>query len=185
MDTRVKKLINVHPLKNEIVEVVLSSWNQIFESKIGDYKIGIDIFPSPQILSFFLHELVAHNLSIKNKDYRVGAPKNEKDIHCISDPKLGIEIKGSSNPTQIFANRSYAQPSSDKEQKAKDGYYLAINFEKITKNNPKPKIKLIRFGYLIHSDWIAQIAATGQQARLSPKTYKQKFEVLYQCNKHS
>jgi len=183
MNTRVKKLINAHPLKNEIVNVVLSSWDQIFISKIGDYTIGKDIFPNPQILSFFLHELVAHNLSLKNEDYRVGVLKNEKDIHCISNPNFGIEIKGSSNPTQIFANRSYAQPSSSAEKKAKNGYFLAINFDKITKSNPKPKIKLIRFGYLVHSDWIAQTAATGQQARLSPETYKQKFEVLYQYNK--
>lgn len=40
-------LIDKHPLKNKIVEVVLKSWEDIFLSKIGSYSIGKEIFPSP------------------------------------------------------------------------------------------------------------------------------------------
>ena len=94
-------------------------------------------------------------------------------------PELGIEIKASSNRTQIFANRSYAQPSSQSEEKDKNGYYIGINFEKFTKTNRTPQILQIRFGYLEHSDWIAQKSETGQQARLSPDADKNKFFVLY------
>lgn len=179
MKAGIKCKLDAHPLKDELRNIVLESWKQIFDSKIGDYQIGKDIFPSPQIISFFLHELVAHNISKKHPEYRVGVSKDEKDIHCTSDIELGIEIKGSSNNSQIFANRSYAQPSSDSEVKNKNGYYLAINFEKLSKDNPNPKILLIRFGYLVHEDWIAQKAATGQQARLAPETYKEKFVTLY------
>ena len=56
-----KILIKKHPLSTqEIKEVVLQSWNDIFQSKIGKrgYKIGKDIYPKPQILGFFLHELI-------------------------------------------------------------------------------------------------------------------------------
>jgi hypothetical protein len=82
-------------------------------------------------MSFLLHELVAHYLSLKHPGvYRVGASKTEKDIHCITDSSLSIEIKGSSHPSQIFANRSYAQPQSGNGQKDKNGFYIAINFEK-------------------------------------------------------
>lgn len=173
-------LIDKHPLKNKIVEVVLKSWEDIFLSKIGSYSIGKEIFPSPQIMSFFLHELVAHNLSLLYPEiYKVGVLKNEKDIHCITDPKMGIEIKASSNPSQIFANRSYAQPSSGHELKDKNGYYLAINFEKVTRDNPHPKILKIRFGFLEHNDWIPQSASTGQQARLSKSAYETKLITLY------
>lgn len=91
---------------------------------------------------------------------------------------MGIEIKASSNPSQIFANRSYAQPSSGHELKDKNGYYLAINFEKVTRDNPHPKI-LIRFGFLEHNDWIPQSASTGQQARLSKSAYETKLITLY------
>lgn len=178
--SKTQELVNKHPLKDEIKDVVLKSWDDIFNSKIGSFNIGKEIFPSPQILSFFLHELVAHYLSLKYpKRYKVGELKNEKDVHDMEDPSMGIEIKGSSHATQIFANRSYAQPSSDSETKDKNGYYVTINFEKISKDNPKPKITIIRFGYLEHKDWIAQKAATGQQARLTPEAYKSKLIEIY------
>lgn len=177
------ELISNHPLKDEIVPIVLKAWDDIFNSKIGSFTIGKEIFPSPQILSFFLHELVAHYLTLKYPDiYKVGTLKNEKDVHNIIDPSMGIEIKGSSHPTQIFANRSYAQPSSDSETKDKNGYYLTINFEKISRDNPHPKILKIAFGYLEHSDWIAQTSQTGQQARLRPAAYKEKLITLYPRN---
>ncbi len=175
------KLINKHPLKDEIVDVVLQSWEDIFNSKVGSYTIGKEIFPGPQIMSFFLHELVAHNLSLKHRGvYKVGDSKTEKDIHNLEDPSMGVEIKASSNKDKIFANRSYAQPSSDSETKDKNGYYLAINFEKFSKRVKKPRIRLIRFGYLEHKDWTPQKSSTGQQAHLSEQAYKSKLITLYQ-----
>ena len=178
--SKTEELINKHPLKNKIVEIVLKSWDDIFKSKVGSFTIGKEITPSPQIMSFFLHELVAHYLSLEYpKEDKVGESKTEKDIHNMKKPELGIEIKASSNPTQIFANRSYAQPSSQSEEKDKNGYYIGINFEKFTKTNRTPQILQIRFGYLEHSDWIAQKSETGQQARLSPDADKNKFFVLY------
>lgn len=178
--SKTEELINKHPLKNKIVDIVLKSWDDIFKSKVGSFTIGKEITPSPQMMSFFLHELVAHYLSLEYpKEYKVGESKKEKDIHNIKKPELGIEIKASSNPTQIFANRSYAQPSSQSEEKDKNGYYIGINFEKFSKTNRNPQILQIRFGYLEHSDWIAQKSETGQQARLSPDADKNKFIVLY------
>jgi len=179
------KLIANHPLSSqEIVNVVLKSWDDIFNSQIGSFKIGKEIFPTPQIMSFFLHELVAHYLSVKYKDvYRVGISKDEKDIHHITDQSLSVEIKGSSNKSQIFGNRSYAQPQSGKGQKDKNGYYITINFEKFPKDRSRrPDILIIRFGYLEHTDWIAQKAATGQQARLGTDVYKYKLKELYNRN---
>lgn len=176
------ELIAKHPMtKDEIVETILKSWEDIFNSKIGSFSIGKEIEPNPQIMSFLLHELVAHYLTLKHPGiYKVGTEKNEKDIHCITDSSLSIEIKGSSHPNQIFANRSYAQPQSGNGQKDKNGYYIAINFEKFDNVKPNlPKILLIRFGYLEHTDWIAQAAATGQQARLSADVYNYKLKQIF------
>lgn len=173
-------LVGNHPLLPELADVVLDSWKAIFNSKIGDFYIGKDIFPEPQIMGFFLHDLIALFLSERHKgEYKLGAPHVEKDVHCVEHPDLSFEIKTSSNTNQIFGNRSYAQPATNNEAKSKDGFMLAVNFEKFTPDNLQPKIKLIRFGYLEHSDWIAQSAATGQQARLSPETYRMKFVKLY------
>ena len=180
---KTRELVDNHPLKDKIKDVVLKSWNDIFNSKIGSFSIGKEIFPSPQILSFFLHELVAHYLSLMYPNrYKVGELKGEKDVHDMVDPSMGIEIKASSNATQIFANRSYAQPSSESETKDNNVYYITINFKKISKSNPYPKILIIRFGYLEHRDWIAQKAATGQQARLAPEAYKNKLIEIYRNN---
>lgn len=174
------RLVKSHPLLSELADVVLKSWNAIFESKIGEFYIGKDIFPEPQIMGFFLHDLIALYLSSSHKgEYKLGSPHIEKDVHCMNNPNLSFEIKTSSNPTQIFGNRSYAQPSTGNDAKSKDGFMLAINFEKFTSENHHPQIKMIRFGYLEHSDWIAQTTSTGQQARLSPETYKVKFVKLY------
>ena len=76
------QLIAKHPIPiNEIVETVLKSWKDIFNSKIGSFYIGKEIEPVPQIMSFLLHELVAHYLSLKHPGvYIVGKEKTEKDI---------------------------------------------------------------------------------------------------------
>ena len=175
-------LIASHPITpDEIVAIVLKSWDDIFNSKIGSFSIGKEIEPAPQIMSFLLHELVAHYLSIMHPGvYKVGTEKSEKDIHCISDDTLSIEIKGSSHSTQIFANRSYAQPQSGSGKKNKDGYYIAINFEQFKNTKPNlPKILKIRFGYLNHTDWVAQKSETGQQAKLTPDVYKYKLKQIF------
>jgi ScaI restriction endonuclease len=181
-------LIANHPLsETEIVEVVLKSWDDIFNSRIGSFNIGKEIFPTPQIMSFFLHELVAHYLSLQHKDiYKVGTLKDEKDIHHFKDTSLSVEIKGSSNDSQIFGNRSYAQIDSGKGQKDKSGYYITINFEKFSKDKLRiPEILVIRFGYLDHTDWNAQKSETGQKATLKPDVYKFKLKTLYNAKDKS
>lgn len=177
------ELIKNHPLSTKIiVEEILKSWDQIFKSKIGVFSIGKQIFPSPQIMSFLLHELVGHNISLRYpKIFNAGTIKNEKDIVHKKDNFYSIEIKASSHPNQIFGNRSYAQPDSKVAIKSKNGYYIVINFEKFSRNkNNMPEILLIRFGFIEHTDWIAQNSATGQQARLKPETYKNKLRVIYE-----
>ena len=47
---KTQELVNNHPLKDEIKEIVLTSWNDIFTSKIGSFSIGKEIFPSPQLM---------------------------------------------------------------------------------------------------------------------------------------
>ena len=179
-------LITHHPLSpQEIVAVILKSWDDIFNSKLGSFYIGKEIFPTPQIMSFFLHELVAHYLSLQYKGiYKVGTSKNEKDIHHITNQLLSVEIKASSHDSQIFGNRSYAQADSGKGQKDKNGYYITINFENfLGSNTRRPEILRIRFGYLEHTDWVAQKSPTGQQARLKQEVYKYKLKTLYERDK--
>lgn len=175
------RLISNHPLKQEkIIEIVLKSWDWIFKSKIGKFYIGKDIFPTPQIMSFLLHELVALALANEFKSvWKKGVTKNEKDLVYCPNSDFSIEIKASSDKQHVFGNRSYAQEESSTSIKTKSGYYITINFEKFNQQI-KPEIVLIRFGYLEHTDWIPQSSATGQQARLSLNSYKYKLRKIYQ-----
>lgn len=174
-------LIKKHPLKTtEIVKIILKSWEWIFKSKIGNFNIGKDIFPTPQIMSFLLHELIALALEEKYpRKWKKGEAKDEKDLVYLTNNDYSIEIKASSDKKHIFGNRSYAQEENSKSQKSKSGYYITINFEKFIENK-QPEITIIRFGYLEHTDWIGQAAATGQQARLGLDTYKHKLKIIYQ-----
>jgi len=52
------------------------------------------------------------------------------------------------------------------------------NFEKFSLTNQKPRIILVRFGWLDHTDWVGQSSASGQQARLSPHVEKTKLLTL-------
>lgn len=177
-----RKLVEKHPLSTqEIVAVVLSSWDSIFASGIGPkgFRIGKDIFPKPQIMGFFLHELIPLELAARNRGiWRGEISSDDKDIVYIPDSIYSIELKTSSNPRHIYGNRSYAQASS-RGKKAKSGYYLAVNFGKFTDKKSRPQIRLIRFGWIDSCDWIGQKAATGQQSRLHPDVESYKLLELY------
>jgi hypothetical protein len=160
------QLVNEYPLKTaEIVDVVLTAWNSIFASRMGTraFHIGKEIFPKPQIMGFFLHELIPLELAARYpKKWRGERSAGDKDIVYIPNDRFSVEVKTSSNPSHIFGNRSYAQETT-KNKKAKSGYYLAVNFQKFSASLKRPNILLVRFGWLDSTDWIGQKAATGQQ----------------------
>jgi hypothetical protein len=173
---KTKELIEQHPLDvNEIYEIVISVWEEIFESSITSrgYKIGKDIFPSPQIIGYLLHELIPLELSSRYPQlWRREENAKEKDLVYIPDP----------NSRKIAGNRSVAQKSkTGKTKKDKSGYYLTVNFDKIEKNITKPnspfnpKIRLVRFGWIDEEDWRGQDSPTGQSASLNNDVYSYKL----------
>lgn len=177
-----RKLIRKHPLKTtEIVEIVLAAWQSIFDSRMGSkgFRIGVDIFPKPQIMGFFLHELIPLELASRYPGtWRVDRYAGEKDAVCLRNAAYSIEIKTSSSSSRIFGNRSYAQPT-ESTKKSKSGYCLAVNFEKFSVLAEQPRVVRIRFGWIDAADWIGQTAATGQQARLATHVESCKLLQLY------
>lgn len=182
-----KELVSQIPLNtDELVAIVLQSWECIFQSEICELKIGTDVFPTPQMMGNFLETAIAANLSKNHPDiWRHGKEKDEKDVVCLTNQDYSIEIKTSSKFKKIYGNRSYAQAQSDSATKSKDSFYLGVNFEKFESFDGlhKPEISFIQLGYLEHSDWRGQKSETGQQASLSPDTYKNKFITLYEKKK--
>jgi hypothetical protein len=181
-----KRLIDSHPLSSkEIVDVVLQAWADIFDSKLGPkgFQIGKDIFPKPQILGFFLHELIPLEFAARYPGkWRGERTSADKDLVYIPNDAFSMEIKTSSHPNQIFGNRSYAQEITNGGKKSKSGYYLTVNFGKCSEKISRPSISQVRFGWLDHTDWIGQSAATGQQAHLTPAADKYKLLRIYPAN---
>jgi hypothetical protein len=178
------RLIKQHPLKTtELVELVLAAWESVFGFKIGaKLEIGKNIFPKPQIMGFFLHELIPLEIAALYPDeWRGEQTASDKDIVYIPDDKFSIEVKTSSHPRYIYGNRSYAQGATTRK-KSKSGYYLTVNFEKYSATNKKPRILLIRFGRLDSSDRKGQAAATGQQASLTKEADTYKLMKIYDCD---
>jgi hypothetical protein len=184
--TKTEELIRKHPLDpKELAGVALQSWERIFQSDIGGFRIGKDIFPKPQIIGFLLHELISLEIERKHGGkWRRERDTGDKDLVYVADNKYSIEIKTSANPSRIFGNRSYAQKGkAGKGKKEKAGYYLAINFEPF--NGKHPQIRMIRFGWIDHIDWMGQKAATGQQAHLSDDVERNKLLALYTSKKEA
>lgn len=176
------QLIKNHPLKvDDIISAVLESWEKILNTKIGDeLQIGVDIFPSPQIMGNYIHELIPVVLSKKYPGiWKKEFYKEDKDLVYIPNDYYSIEIKTSSSKNNLYGNRSYGQDEGENTSgKSKSGFYIGVNFEDIKKVNP-PKILKIRFGWIDHSDWIAQKSATGQQASLSKVARDNKMKLIY------
>lgn len=172
-----RTLIAQHPLDTAIIyEVAYTAWEAIATSRIGRFQIGVDIYPKPQILGFLLHELIALDTTHRYPStWRRDQTITDKDLVYIPNAHFSIEIKTSSSRRHIFGNRSYTQHST-RTQKAKSGYYLAINFDQLTPNTPYPPLRLVRFGWLDYTDWQGQSSATGQQARLNPAA--EQFKLL-------
>ena len=182
------ELVRVHPLiMGEVIDVVLEAWEEILQTKIaGKLAIGIDVFPQPQIMGNYLHELIPVILEQRypgkwSRDLR----KKDKDLVYLPDSRFSTEIKTSSNANNIYGNASYGkEDSSSVSSKSRDGYYLAINFEKFQQNNPsyKPEIRKIRFGWIDHLDWHSQAASSGQQSSIKPDVRDNKLLLIYDKN---
>ena len=58
--SKTEELVRLYPLSmTEIIDVVFEAWDGIMKTKIADrLAIGIDIFPQPQIIGNYLHELI-------------------------------------------------------------------------------------------------------------------------------
>ena len=67
--TKTGELVGAHPLSHkDAVEATLQAWRDILASGFGSkpFRIGVDMFPKPQVMAFFLHELIPLVFSPRN-----------------------------------------------------------------------------------------------------------------------
>lgn len=168
---------------NEIVNIVLNCWNDIFtiSNKNGSFIIGDTVFPKPQIMGFILETLISQKIeNLYPNKWTVDPTGYSKDLTYKLDDSFSLEIKTSSSKGRIYGNRSYTKQGTT-SKKSKNSFYLAVNFEKFNTDNlkEKPKLTKIRLGYLEQSDWIGQNAQTGQNASLSAIDERSKLLELW------
>lgn len=170
-----QQLIDQHPLSGIIVDLCLKSWTSILHGKINTYlnMYISEMNLSPQALGSLLHDVIPEYIAKNIPGFRKGVGK-EKDVVCEYNDVFSFEIKTSSQKS-IYGNRSYAKSDAGK---SKSGYYLTINFEKLSKENPR--ILQIQMGWLDHEDWVGQKSETGQQASLTKAAKENKLIVLYE-----
>jgi len=176
-----EKLVESHPLRPEIVGICLNSWKSILAGFIND-KLCLTIGEmkiSPQAIGALLHDIIPEYIQKnKIKGFRKGTG-GEKDIVSDINENDSVELKTSSQKC-IYGNRSYTKSEGGK---SKSGFYLAVNFDKMT-DNDSPRIQLIRFGWLDYEDWIGQKSESGQQARLRPEAKENKLITFYDAFKN-
>ena len=181
---KTRELLDAYPVSaKEVVEIVLDQWNSIFESRVGRHglRIGEHIWPKPQVMGDYLHELIPYEFQARYgaSTWRRDQSGAEKDLVNVEDDFFSTEIKTSSHKSQIFGNRSFAQPGQSKKNKS--GFYLTVNFERWSDvaKGARPSVRIIRLGWLDYTDWRAQAAQTGQQAHLIAEAYAGKLIELH------
>jgi hypothetical protein len=170
------ELIEKHPLSiDEIKGLVLSSFESLLSTRIGDPADNVQIFEdidiSSQVQGDFLEAIMAREICKIDSDWTHGS-EAEKDFIYDPKPYFSTELKtsGQEGVTKVFGNRSYAQKvQEDDAKKSKTGYYITVNFY-------KDLIYLIRFGWIDFEDWTGQSAASGQAATLSDEVYEYKLK---------
>lgn len=173
-----RDLLNAHPLTLEqILTAALVSWERLWSTRVGDADLGFpfsDVNPPATVVGYFFEKIFAKELAARLPGMWRGGEGSEKDLHCITNEAMSVEMKASGQlGYKIYGNRSYGQKTENVEaaKKDKSGYYITINFH-------GQALTLLRFGWIDADDWQSQKAATGQMAGLGDDVYNYKLVTI-------
>lgn len=172
------KLIEQHPLTPDLIrDAALVSWERLWNSTVGDAHTGFklqEVDPPATVVGYFFEKIFAKELAKRLPGEWRGGTGSEKDLHCIKNDAMSVEMKSSGQlGYKVYGNRSYGQKVENAEaaKKDKSGYYITINFH-------KQKLTRLRFGWIDADDWKAQASATGQMAGLPDAVYEHKLKTI-------
>lgn len=170
-----RQLVQAHPLTPGLIhDAAMISWKRLWSTWVGDEEVGFpisEIDPPATVIGYMFEKLFAKELAVRLPGAWRGGRGSEKDLHCIRDEWLSVEMKASGQlGDRIYGNRSYAQvlENTDAAKKDKSGFYITVNFCGQT-------LTLLRFGWIDSWDWQAQRSSTGQMAGLPPEVYQYKL----------
>ena len=170
-----RQLVQQHPLTPDLIlDAAMLSWARLWNTWVGDASVGFpiaEIDPPATVIGYMFEKLFAKELAVRLPGSWRGGAGSEKDLHCLQNESLSVEMKASGQlGYKIYGNRSYGQvlENADAAKKDKSGYYITVNFYGQT-------LTLLRFGWIDSSDWQAQKSPTGQMAGLPPEIYQHKL----------
>jgi hypothetical protein len=168
-------LVQAHPLTpTTIHDAAQVAWTRLWSTTVGDAVLGFPLAeadPPATVVGYFFEKLFAKELAARFPAFWRGGRGSEKDLHCLSNDTLSVEMKASGQlGYKVYGNRSYGQlvENTAAAKKDKSGYYITINFYEQT-------LTLLRFGWIDADDWQAQKSDTGQMAGLGDDVYKYKL----------
>ena len=162
-----------HVLSHRVLSnVIHTSWKALWTVKVGRiplHQLNVDA----QVVGKFFQELMT--LELSEEDPRWQPPKNNKDPDFVfaEDPTQSFELKmcGQSGSRVVYGNRCSSAAYVSPRGKSRDSWLLTINYT-------DTRINLIRFGYVLGTDWIGQVSATGNSSRLHTDVYATKLQVI-------
>lgn len=171
-----RQLVASHPLTRELIhDAAIVCWDRLWSTKVGDAITGFplaELDPPATVVGYFFEKIFSKELAQRLPgQWRGGQSGTEKDLHCLSNEAMSVEMKSSGQlGLKIFGNRSYGQKTENEElaKKDKSGFYITINFH-------GQRLTLLRFGWIDADDWQAQKSATGQMAGLPESVYSGKL----------
>lgn len=174
-----RALVQAHPFITPIVihDVAQVAWARLWSTAVGDAKLGFpfaEANPPATVVGYFFEKLFAKELAARFPAVWRGGNGSEKDLHCLTNEALSVEMKASGQlGYKVYGNRSYGQrvENADGAKKDKSGYYITINFYGQT-------LTMLRFGWIDADDWQAQNSATGQMAGLGDDVYRYKLLII-------
>lgn len=158
-----------HPV---LLNVIQKSWTQLWTVKVGRiplHQLNVDA----QVVGKFFQELMT--LELSEEDPRWHPPKSNKDPDFVfgDDPSQSFELKmcGQPGSREVYGNRCSSAAYVSPRGKSRDSWLLTINYT-------DTRINLVRFGYVLGTDWIGQTSASGNASRLNKDVYATKLRVI-------
>jgi hypothetical protein len=168
-------LVQAHPLTPAIIhDVAQVAWARLWSTRVGGAAQGFpfaEADPPATVVAYFFEKLFAQELATRFPDVWRGGCGSEKDLHCLRNEALSVEMKASGQiGYKVYGNRSYGQKleNADAAKKDKSGYYITVNFY-------GQALTLLRFGWIDADDWKPQSASSGQMAGLGDDVYNYKL----------
>lgn len=161
--------MKTHVLSHDtLLTIIQNAWKALWKVEIANMPIQ-RLHLDAQVIGKLFQELMHWELHAADPRWQhPDGPRKRgnPDFVCVTDPTQSFELKmcGQPGSARVFGNRCSSHNFAAANGKCRDSWLLTINYS-------GQRINLVRFGYVLGSDWVGQSSATGNAARLKHEAY--------------